>query len=169
MVLYTEQEIAERVKSLALEISYNNNPTSQPRTMICVLNGAFMFFSDLVRNMKVDCEVDFIQVKSYTDGKQGKIRILKDISIDLAGKDVMIVDDIYDSGNTIRFIIDHIKDRNPKSITPVTLFKREFTEMTELIYGFELNNEEYLVGYGLDDINGYKRNQPFITGAIYND
>lgn len=169
MVLYTEQEIAERVKSLALEISYNNNPTSQPRTMICVLNGAFMFFSDLVRNMKVDCEVDFIQVKSYTDGKQGKIRILKDLSIDLTMKDVIIVDDIYDSGNTMRFIVDHIKDRNTKSITCVTLFKRKLTVAPDLVYGFELEDESYLVGYGLDDINGYKRNQPFITGTIYND
>lgn len=169
MVLFTEQELSDRVKSLAIQLSYSNNPLGEPKVMVCVLNGAFMFFSDLVRNMRVDCQVDFMQVKSYENAKQGEIRILKDLSIDLTMKDVIIVDDIYDSGNTMRFIVDHIKDRNAKSITCVTLFKRKLTVAPDLVYGFELEDESYLVGYGLDDINGYKRNQPFITGTIYND
>ena len=166
MVLFTEKEIQTRVKSLALELSYKNNPENSSRVMIGVLNGAFMFFADLVRNMKVDCEIDFMQAKSYLGQVQDRVDILKDVSIDLTGKDVFIVDDIYDSGNTMKRLIAHLQTKGAKSITPVTLFKRSYSYMEDLIYGFELNNEAWLVGYGLDATNGTKRNQPFITGEI---
>jgi hypoxanthine phosphoribosyltransferase len=166
MVLFTEKEIQTRVKSLALEVSYKNNPENSSRVMIGVLNGAFMFFADLVRNMKVDCEIDFMQAKSYLGQVQDRVDILKDVSIDLTGKDVFIVDDIYDSGNTMKRLIAHLQTKGAKSITPITLFKRSYSYMDGLIYGFELNNEAWLVGYGLDATNGTKRNQPFITGEI---
>ena len=166
MVLFTEKEIQTRIKSLALEVSYKNNPENSSRVMIGVLNGAFMFFADLVRNMKVDCEIDFMQAKSYLGQVQDRVDILKDVSIDLTGKDVFIVDDIYDSGNTMKRLIAHLQTKGAKSITPVTLFKRSYSYMEDLIYGFELNNEAWLVGYGLDATNGTKRNQPFITGQI---
>jgi hypoxanthine phosphoribosyltransferase len=166
MVLFTEKEIQTRVKSLALEVSYKNNPENSSRVMIGVLNGAFMFFADLVRNMKVNCEIDFMQAKSYLGQVQDRVDILKDVSIDLTGKDVFIVDDIYDSGNTMKRLIAHLQTKGAKSITPVTLFKRSYSYMEDLIYGFELNNEAWLVGFGLDATNGTKRNQPFITGEI---
>jgi hypoxanthine phosphoribosyltransferase len=166
MVLFTQAEIETRVKSLALEVSYKNNPENSSRVMIGVLNGAFMFFTDLVRNMEVDCEIDFMQAKSYLGQVQDRVDILKDVSIDLTGKDVFIVDDIYDSGNTMKRLMAHLQTKGAKSITPVTLFKRSYTYMEDLIYGFELNNEVWLTGYGLDATNGTKRNQPFITGQI---
>ena len=166
MVLFTEKEIQTRVKSLALEVSYKNNPENSSRVMIGVLNGAFMFFTDLVRNMKVDCEIDFMQAKSYLGQVQDRVDILKDVSIDLKDKDVFIVDDIYDSGNTMKRLVAHLQTKGPKSITPVTLFKRSFSNMDGLMHGFELQNETWLVGYGLDATNGTKRNQPFITGQI---
>ena len=166
MVLFTEKEIQTRVKSLALEVSYKNNPENSSRVMIGVLNGAFMFFTDLVRNMKVDCEIDFMQAKSYLGQVQDRVDILKDVSIDIEGKDIFIVDDIFDSGNTMKRLIAHLETKGPKSITPVTLFKRSFSNMDGLMYGFELQNEAWLIGYGLDATNGTKRNQPFITGQI---
>ena len=166
MVLFTEKEIQTRVKSLALEVSYKNNPENSSRVMIGVLNGAFMFFADLVRNMEVDCEIDFMQAKSNLGEVQDRVDILKDVSIDLKDKDVFIVDDIYDSGNTMKRLIAHLQTKGARSITPVTLFKRSYSYMEDLIYGFELNNEAWLVGYGLDATNGTKRNQPFITGEI---
>ena len=166
MVLFTEKEIQTRVKSLALEVSYKNNPENSSRVMIGVLNGAFMFFTDLVRNMKVDCEIDFIQAKSYIGQVQDRVDILKDINIDIKDKDVFIVDDIYDSGNTMKRLVAHLQSKGARSITPVTLFNRSYSYMEDLIYGFELNNEAWLVGYGLDATNGTKRNQPFITGEI---
>ena len=166
MVLFTEEEIQTRVKSLAIEVSYKNNPENSSRVMIGVLNGAFMFFTDLVRNMKVDCEIDFMQAKSYLGQVQDRVDILKDVSIDLKDKDVFIVDDIYDSGNTMKRLVAHLQTKGAKSITPVTLFKRSFSNMEGLMYGFELHNEAWLIGYGLDATNGTKRNQPFITGQI---
>ena len=169
MVLFTEKEIQTRVKSLALEVSYKNNPENSSRVMIGVLNGAFMLFADLVRNMKVDCEIDFMQAKSYLGQVQDRVDILKDVSIDLIGKDVFIVDDIYDSGNTMKRLIAHLQTKGAKSITPVTLFRRSYSYMDGLMYGFELSNEAWLVGYGLDATNGYKRNQKFITGVLMED
>jgi hypoxanthine phosphoribosyltransferase len=166
MVLFTQTEIETRVKSLATQVSYQNNPENQSRVMIGVLNGAFMFFTDLVRNMEVDCEIDFIQAKSYLGQVQDRVDILKDINIGIKGKDVFLVDDIYDSGNTMKRLVAHLQSKGPKSITPVTLFKRSYSYMDGLIYGFELHNEAWLVGYGLDATNGTKRNQPFITGQI---
>ena len=76
MVLFTETEIQQRVRSLALEVSFQDNPDNKPKVMIGVLNGAFMFFTDLVRNMKVDCEIDFIQAKSYLGQVQVRVDIL---------------------------------------------------------------------------------------------
>jgi hypoxanthine phosphoribosyltransferase len=169
MVLFTEKEIKKRVESLAIEVSYKNNLENQPRVVIGVLNGAFMFFTDLVRKMKVDCEIDFIQAKSYLGQVQDRVDILKDINVDITGKDVYIVDDIFDSGNTMRKLITHLQKKNPKSITPVTLFKRSYSHKEDLIFGFELQNEAWLVGYGLDATNGLKRNQPYITGILNDD
>jgi len=169
MVLFTEKEIQTRVKSLALEVSYKNNPENSSRVMIGVLNGAFMFFTDLVRNMKVDCEIDFIQAKSYIGQVQDRVDILKDINIDIKDKDVFIVDDIYDSGNTMKRLVAHLQSKEARSITPVTLFKRSCSYMEDLIYGFELQGETFLVGYGLDGKGGLKRNQPYITGEFVDD
>jgi hypoxanthine phosphoribosyltransferase len=169
MILYTEQELQKRVESLALEISFKNNPENKPRVMIGVLNGAFMFFTDLVRGMEVDCEIDFIQAKSYLGQVQDRVDILKDINIDITGKDVFVVDDIFDSGNTMKKLLIHLEKKNPNSLTPVTLFKRSYSNMQNLIYGFELHNEAWLVGYGLDATTGYKRNQPYITGTLNDD
>jgi hypoxanthine phosphoribosyltransferase len=166
MVLFTEEEIQTRVKSLAIEVSYKNNPENNSRVMIGVLNGAFMFFTDLVRNLEVDCEIDFMQAKSYIGQVQDRVDITKDVSIDLTDKDIFLVDDIYDSGNTMKRLIAHLQTKRPRSITPVTLFKRSYSYMDGLMYGFELHNEAWLVGYGLDATNGHKRNQPFITGHL---
>jgi hypoxanthine phosphoribosyltransferase len=119
--------------------------------------------------MEVDCEIDFMQAKSYLGQVQDRVDILKDVSIDLKDKDIFIVDDIFDSGNTMKRLIAHLETKGPKSITPITLFKRSFSNMDGLMYGFELSNEAWLVGYGLDATNGYKRNQKFITGVLMED
>lgn len=167
MILYTEQELQKRVESLALEISFKNNPENKPRVMIGVLNGAFMFFTDLVRNIKVDCEIDFLQTKSYLGQVQDRVDILKDINIDITGKDIFIVDDIFDSGNTMKKLLVHLEKKNPNSLTPVTLFKRSYSNMQNLIYGFELNEEYWIRGYGLDNVDGTKRNLRHVEGTIF--
>ena len=166
MILFTEQEIKNKVGEIAYKIKKRQH--EQPPVFICVLNGAFMFFTDLVKHMG-DCEIDFISAKSYEGTSQGEIRILKTITTDITGKDVYLIDDIYDSGNTMNRLIKHLQYNNPKSITPVTLFKKHYSNSPNLVYGFELTNEHWLIGYGLDAENGLKRNQKYITGVMAED
>ena len=166
MILFTETEIKNKVGEIAYNLKKRQH--DQPPVFICVLNGAFMFFTDLVKHMG-DCHIDFILAKSYEGTSQGEIYITKQIEMDVTGKDVYLVDDIYDSGNTMNRLIKNISYGNPKSITPVTLFKRHTAKNDDLIYGFNLENEYFLVGYGLDGENDLKRNQRYITGIMAED
>jgi hypoxanthine phosphoribosyltransferase len=164
--LFTSKEIQDKVKELAKTIAATK--TENPPVFICVLNGAFMFFTDLVKHVG-ECEIDFISAKSYEGTTQGEIRILKTITVDIEGKDVYLIDDIYDSGNTMNRLVKHLQYQNPKSITPITLFKKHYSNNPDLVYGFELVNEHFLVGYGLDNVDGLKRNQQFISGFMDED
>ena len=164
--LFTETELKNKVGEIAYEISKRKH--NSPPVFICVLNGAFMFFTDLVKHVG-DCEIDFISAKSYVGTTQGEIKLLKDITNNISGKDVYLVDDIFDSGNTIRFLTEHLAWKNPKSITPVVLFKQFYSHNPNLIYGFELENESWLVGYGLDDEKGLRRNLKHIVGIPRED
>jgi hypoxanthine phosphoribosyltransferase len=166
MILFTEKEIQNKVGEIAYNLKKRHH--DQPPVFICVLNGAFMFFTDLVKHIE-DCHIDFIRAKSYEGTSQGEIYITKQIEIDVTGKDVYLIDDIYDSGNTMNRLIKNISYGNPKSITPVTLFKRHTSKNPDLIYGFDLENEYFLVGYGLDGENDLKRNQKYITGIMSED
>ena len=166
ITLFTEQEIKNKVGELAYTIKKKQH--DYPPVFICVLNGAFMFFTDLVKHVG-DCHIDFIRAKSYEGITQNTIQISKSIEINIEGRDVYIVDDIYDSGNTMNALITHLSLSKPKSITPVTLFKRYTVNNPELIYGFNLENEHWLVGYGLDAQDGLKRNQKYITGIMAED
>lgn len=166
ITLFTEKEIKNKVGEIAYNIKKKQH--NEPPVFICVLNGAFMFFTDLVKQVG-NCHIDFISAKSYNGTKQGEIRILKSIDVDIEEKDVYLVDDIYDSGNTMSKLTYHLTAYNPKSITPVTLFKKHYSNNDKLVYGFELKDEYFLVGYGLDGENGLKRNQMFITGIMAED
>jgi hypoxanthine phosphoribosyltransferase len=166
MILFSEIEIKNKVGEIAYNLKKNHH--NLPPVFICVLNGAFMFFTDLVKQMG-DCEIDFINAKSYQGTKQGEITIIDSIKADIEGKDVYLVDDIYDSGNTMNSLIQHLKAYNPKSIIPITLFKKQYSNHPTLVYGFELTNEHWLIGYGLDAENGLKRNQKYITGIMAED
>jgi len=165
-VLFTEHEILNKVGEIAYKISRKEHKT--PPVFICVLNGAFMFFTDLIKRMD-DCEIDFISAKSYVGTTQGEIKLIKDITMDISGKDVYLVDDIFDSGNTMKFLTQHLAHQKPKSITPVVLFKKWYSNHPELVYGFELENESWLIGYGLDDEKGLQRNLKHIVGFLKED
>ena len=159
-ILFTDSEIQNKLEDIASQI--NSKISSTPPVLICVLNGAFMFFSDLVKKV-YECEIDFIRVKSYEGITQGQLTITKDIETVIADKDVYIVDDIYDSGNTMNFITNRLKAFGPKSITPITLFAKE-NKPDDLIYGFKLENETWIYGYGLDGDKGLWRNVPLVLG-----
>ena len=100
-----------------------------------------MFFSDLVKQITVPIEIDFIRCKSYYGKKQGDLVISKDLETKIKGKHVYLVDDIFDSGNTMKAVSKFLQVKEPKSITPVTLFKKASSNHPDLIYGFELDGE----------------------------
>jgi len=146
-----EVTIQNRVREIASELSNsfgNKNPI-----FIGVLNGSFIFISDLVRNLSINCEVDFIKVSSY-NGKNssGTIKLLKDISADITNRHVVIVEDIIDSGLTIEFLVKRLNGSSPKSISIVTLLLKPEIAKLSLpidIIGFEIA-PDFVVGYGLD-------------------
>ena len=105
MVLFNEKEIQDKVGEIAFNIKKKQH--EQPPVFICVLNGAFMFFTDLVKHMD-DCHIDFIRAKSYENTTQYDIVINKTIEFDIQDKDVYIIDDIYDSGNTMNYLVTFI-------------------------------------------------------------
>lgn len=165
-ILFTEHELSNKVGEIAYKISRKEHDF--PPVFICVLNGAFMFFTDLVKRID-ECEIDFISAKSYVGMTQTNVTIAKSINVDISRKDVYLIDDIYDTGETMKALIQHLNLNNPRSITPVTLFKRWSSHNPDLIYGFELQDESWLVGYGLDDENGLHRNLKHIVGLLKED
>jgi hypoxanthine phosphoribosyltransferase len=167
--LYSSHDIDIKTKILAKKISDEHRGDKTPIVMVGVLNGAFMFFADLVKNIDVDVECDFIRVKSYTNKERGDVQFVKDVETSLKGKHVYIVDDIFDTGYTMKYITDFFHIKNPKSVNIVTLvkrkengwdptlYKRDWPFVHSFYYAFECDNE-WLVGYGLDTQGGYQRN-----------
>lgn len=149
--LISKEELDSRVLQIASEISENYK--TEPVLFIIVLNGSFIFASDLIRAMEIDCEVDFIKVASYAgDQSTGKIKFEKDLSSDISGRNVIIIEDIIDSGITINFLKKLIENKNPKSLKIATLLlKPEVAKLNFEIdwVGFEIS-PEFVVGYGLD-------------------
>lgn len=133
--------------------------------VIGVLKGSVIFVSDLVRNISIPCEIDFMSVSSYgaSSESSGVVRILKDLDQDIEGKNVIIAEDIIDSGITLDYLVDFLKARKPKSIEIVTLLSKPARRKVDInvkYIGFEVP-DEFLVGYGLDYANRY-RNLPFV-------
>jgi hypoxanthine phosphoribosyltransferase len=161
MILFTSQQIQDKVTEMAHAIDFKHTSNDEI-VMICVLNGGVMFFSDLVRNMSTDVEFDFMRAKSYTGQDQSRVQITKDIETDITGKTVYVVDDFYDSGNTLDSIVEHLSHQNPKTIEVITLLTRDISPLPEytLHYGFIIR-DEWVVGYGMDN-NKKERNLDYI-------
>lgn len=161
MILFTSEQIQEKVKEIAISID-SKHTANDNVVMICVLNGGFMFFSDLVQNMWTDIEVDFVRAKSYNGQDQGVVHITKDIEANIEGKTVYVVDDFYDSGTTLDAIVNHLLSFNPKSIEMITLLTRDISPLPEypLHYGFIIQ-DQWVVGYGMDN-NKKERNLDYI-------
>ena len=149
--LISEESIKEKVNQIADEIS-NSYPNQVP-ILIGILNGSFIFVSDLARSISIDCEIDFIKVSSYSGTQsKGTIHLRKDISADITDRHVIIVEDIIDSGLTIKFIYDRLLDAKPKSLSIAALLMKP--ELAEIDFevnwvGFEIP-PDFVVGYGLD-------------------
>lgn len=158
-ILIPEYKIERRVRAMAHQLTkdHKNSGNTLPPVMICVLNGSFMFFSDLIKDMGIDVEIDFIRPKSYhgRDNSSG-IVFSKELEIDLKGKRVYIIEDIVDTGQTMIEILQRVDARMPAEVKVITLVHRKNSPMPVDRFCFEIG-EEWVVGYGFDD-NGLKRN-----------
>lgn len=156
--IITQKQIQQRVKELAEAISRDHIESGNimPPVLVCVLNGAVHFFSDLSRSMPIDHEIDFAGLQSYQGrDNSGGISITKTIDLELRGKRVYIIDDICDSGASIMEMLFMVNSRIPECVKVVTLLKRRNGVDLTNFHGFEID-DEWIVGYGLDD-NGLKR------------
>ena len=161
--LISAKDIDIQTKIVAKQISDEHRNDKTPVVMVGLLNGCFAFYSDLVRAMPIDVECDFMRVKSYVNRKQGDIQITKDLETRIKGKHVYIVDDIYDTGNTMKAVIEYLEVKKPASIQIVSLVTRKTSPNppVKMFNAFEIE-DEWLVGFGMDNDKGYLRNLPAI-------
>lgn len=162
-ILLSEEEIKTRVAKLGEEI-YDAFRDKNPM-FVGVLNGCFIFMADLVRAAQLKSELEFIGVSSYNNGTKssGVVQITRDLQRDISGRDIIVVEDILDSGNTLAFLKDYMLAKGAKSITIVTLLDkpaRREKAITADLAGFVVP-DEFVVGYGLDYCQQY-RNMPYI-------
>ncbi|GIP36352.1 hypoxanthine phosphoribosyltransferase [Paenibacillus sp. J2TS4] len=162
-VLYTKEQLEQKVRELGQKITEDY----QDRNLfvICVLKGAFIFMADLVKHINVPLELDFMAVSSYGQSTKssGVVKIIKDLDVPLEGRDVLIVEDIIDSGLTLSYLIDILERRNAHSVSVVTMFDKPARRTVELepdYKGFTLP-DAFIVGYGLDYAEKY-RNLPYV-------
>lgn len=167
--LISEEKLKTRVQEIAEEITEYYK--GEEIKTICVLKGAVMFMVDLVKNVDLPVKFDFMDVSSYGDSTEssGSIKILKDLDDPIEGENILIVEDIIDSGRTLHYLIDYLKSKKPKSVKLCTLFdkpdRREFNVHVDWT-GFDIP-DEFIVGYGLDYAQRY-RNLPYI-GVLHFD
>ncbi|MCF0121354.1 MAG: hypoxanthine phosphoribosyltransferase [Oscillospiraceae bacterium] len=162
-ILFTEAEIKQRVKELGAQIT--NDYEGKELVVIGILKGAFVFMSDLVRAIDLDCRIDFMSVSSYGDGTMttGQVNIMRDIGCDIAGKHVIIVEDILDTGVTLSYLKSYLANRWPASIKICTMLdkpSRRRADITPDYCGYTVP-DAFIVGYGLDYAERY-RNIPEI-------
>jgi hypoxanthine phosphoribosyltransferase len=148
----TEEQIRERIKELSARI--NADYAGRVPIFIGVLNGSFIFLSDLIREITIDCEVDFFKLSSYGNAKisSGHITLLKELNCQVFGRDIIVVEDIVDSGLSLAFIKKIIEKENPKSLKFVSLLlKKGIPKLDFLVdyIGFEIP-PDFVIGYGLD-------------------
>lgn len=167
-VLIPQEKIAGRIAEIGAQIT--RDFSGQELVMVCVLKGSFMYFADLVRHIKLPLTCEFLSVSSYGNAKtsSGEVKMVLDLSTPLDGKNVIVVEDIVDSGLTLRFILDLLSVRNPRTLKTCTLLEKPEALKADVkvdYVGFQIGNE-FVVGYGLDYAQNY-RELPYI-GVVTN-
>ncbi len=150
-LVISDKDIQNRINEIGRELSVKFK--DEVPIFIGILNGSFIFMADLIRALDIDCEMDFIKLASYKGSQStGTVRLLKDISAEITNRHIVIVEDIIDSGLTIKFIKDRMQDASPASLTIVTLLLKPDVANLEFpidVIGFEIA-PEFVVGHGLD-------------------
>ena len=162
-ILFSEEQLKERVAQIAAQI--DRDYAGKELMLVSVLRGSFIFMADLVRAITVPCKVDFMAVSSYGSGtvSSGQVQITKDLSEDITGRHLLVVEDILDSGNTLSYLLEVLRARKPASIRLCTLLDKPERRVkpVQLDYtGFTIP-DAFVVGYGLDYDEHY-RNLPYI-------
>ena len=157
----SEKELDIQIKILAKKINDEHRNDSVPVVLVCILNGGFMFFSDLVKQINIPIEIDFIRCKSYYGRKQGDLVVTKDLETKIKNKHVYLVDDILDSGNTMKAVAKFLQVKEPKTITPVAAIYKENLDFDKVLHILKQDTDSmfdhWYIGYGMDD-KGYNRN-----------
>jgi hypoxanthine phosphoribosyltransferase len=162
-VLIDEEALAARISELADDVS--TDYAGRDLLLIGVLKGAVFFMADLMRQITVPCEVDFMAISSYggSTDSSGVVRILKDLDINIRDRDVLVVEDIIDSGLTLQYLMRNLRSREPKSLEVCALMTKPARREIEIpvrYVGFEIPNR-FVIGYGLDFAERY-RNLPYV-------
>lgn len=157
-ILLTEVQIQTRITELGRKIS--EDYAGKTPVFIGVLNGAFIFMSDLLKNVTINCEVDFFKLSSYGDAKisSGKVKLLKELNCDVNERDIIIVEDIVDSGLSIKYIEDIFSEHNPASMRVVSLLRKPQSLKYDVkidYIGFDIPGK-FVIGYGLDYEQKYR-------------
>ena len=166
-VLLSEEEVDKKIRELAGQIT--GDYAGKMPHLICILKGGVFFMTELSKHIEIPVTVDFMSVSSYGDGTEssGRVRIVKDLDESIEGRDVLIVEDIIDSGRTLSYLMEMLKNRKPASLKLCTLLdkpERRVTQVTVDYVGFRIP-DEFVVGYGLDYKQMY-RNLPYIGAVV---
>lgn len=163
-ILLTEEQVQAKVKELAQQLS--KDYAGKDPVFVGVLKGVVIFFADLVRNVDIPCEIDFMSISSYSGtNSTGRTEIRKDLSVDIKGRHVVILEDIFDTGTSLTFTVNHLLNKEPASLAVCTFLdkperrKPGVTLVPEYV-GYTVPNE-FVVGYGLD-YNEHYRNLPYV-------
>ncbi len=161
--MFTEEQIREKVAELGKQIE--NDYKGEEVLVVGILKGANVFTCDLIRQIDLDVKIDFMSVSSYGSGTEssGTVRILKDLDTDIKGRNVLIVEDIIDSGRTLSNLVKELQIREPKSLKLCTLLDKPSRRVVDVdveYVGFEIE-DKFIVGYGIDYAEKY-RNLPYI-------
>ncbi len=165
-VLIDQDTLHSRIRELAAAVDERYRDAPEDLILVCVLKGAVFFITDFARELEIPNQLEFMAVSSYgnSTSSSGVVRILKDLDRDIEGRDVLIVEDIIDSGLTLSWLMKNLTNRKPRSLSVVTLFRKPEAvkvEIEDLIeVGFDIPNE-FVVGYGLDFAERY-RDLPFV-------
>lgn len=161
-VLFTEEEIRDKVRELGERIS--RDYAGRDLMLLCVLKGAFVFASDLLRAITIPCGINFMAVSSYGMAtSSGSVQITKDLDLPVDGKEIIIAEDIVDSGKTLTYIMQYLKSKNAKSVDICALFDKPDRRQVEVdvkYIGYTIP-DEFVVGYGLDFAERF-RNLPYL-------
>jgi hypoxanthine phosphoribosyltransferase len=161
----SEKDLQNKVSELGQILTKKFKDSKEPVVAVCILKGSFIFFSDLVRAMNLDLNIEFFGVSSYHGAQSsGAVKVTLDLSTSIEGKHVILVEDIVDTGLTMNYLIKNLQARGPKSLTTVTLLEKPDALKVDCKVdhvGFKIKND-FVVGYGLD-YEGFYRNLPYLA------